>query len=193
VVCHGIPAEIKLQSGDIVNIDITSIVNGWFGDQSETFLVGDVSAEARGVTQAAFDCLYAAIDAIRPGCRVAEIGRAIVKHAHDLGYSVVREYVGHGIGRHFHQDPSIPHYPNRQSLSDTIEPGMCFTIEPMINVGTRHTVLDRSDGWTVRTRDGKLSAQFEHTILMTERGPEILTLTTSGPQRGHRFESTVGR
>lgn len=189
VVCHGIPEDYRLQSGDIVNVDVTSIVDGWYGDQSETFLVGDVSDEGLGVVQAAFDCLYLGIDAIRPGGRVADIGRAIVKHAQGLGYSVVREYVGHGIGRRFHQDPSIPHYPTRQSLHDFIEPGMCFTIEPMINVGSRHTVLDRSDGWTVRTRDGKYSAQFEHTILMTESGPEILTLTQDGPQRGHQFTS----
>ena len=189
VVCHGIPDDYALRSGDIVNVDLTSIVDGWFGDQSETFLIGDVSEEARQVTQTSFDCLYLAINAIVPGCRVAEIGREIVKHAHAEGFSVVREYVGHGIGRRFHQDPSIPHYPNRQSYSDHLKPGMCFTIEPMINVGTRHTQLDRKDGWTVRTKDGKLSAQFEHTILMTEDGPEILTLTKLGPQAGHQFDS----
>lgn len=187
VVCHGIPSDYRLSDGDIINLDLTSIVDGWYGDQSETLLVGEVSEDAVGVTQAAFDCLYLGIDAIRPGGRVADIGRAIVKHAQGLGYSVVREYVGHGIGRRFHQDPSIPHYPNRQSMSDYIQPGMCFTIEPMINLGTRHTVLDRRDGWTVRTRDGRLSAQFEHTILMTEQGPEILTQTDRGPARGHRF------
>lgn len=187
VVCHGIPGDYRLKSGDIVNVDITSIVDGWYGDQSETFLIGEVSESALGVTQAAFDCLHLGIEAITPRGRVAQIGRAIVKHAHEVGYSVVQEYVGHGIGRRFHQDPSIPHYQTRQSLSDIIEPGMCFTIEPMINVGSRHTVLDRRDGWTVRTRDGKYSAQFEHTILMTEKGPEILTLTQDGPQRGHRF------
>jgi methionyl aminopeptidase len=189
VVCHGIPSNYRLKSGDIVNVDITSIVEGWYGDQSETFLVGEVSNEAIGVTQAAFDCLYLGIEAIRPGGYVADIGRAIVKHAQGLGYSVVREYVGHGIGRRFHQDPSIPHYPTRQSASDRIDPGMCFTIEPMINVGSRYTVLDRGDGWTVRTRDGKYSAQFEHTILMTETGPEILTRTQDGPQHGHRFKA----
>ncbi len=187
VVCHGIPCDYRLKPGDIVNVDITSIVDGWYGDQSETFLIGDVSDEAAQVTQVAFDCMHLAIDAIRPGDRVAEIGKAIVKHAQAIGFSVVREYVGHGIGKRFHQDPSIPHYPNRQSFIDRLEPGMCFTIEPMINVGTRHTVMDRRDGWTVRTRDGKLSAQFEHTILMTEQGPEILTQTANGPQRGHRF------
>ena len=187
VVCHGIPGDYELQDGDIVNIDVTSIVNGWIGDSSETFLIGNVSDEAREVTQCALDCLYLGIDALSPGCRVAEIGRAITAEANRFGYGVVREYVGHGIGRRFHQEPSIPHYPNRQAHIDRIHPGMCFTVEPMINLGTRETVLDRSDGWTVRTKDGKLSAQFEHTILMTEDGPELLTLTQNGPDRDFRF------
>ena len=187
VVCHGIPDGYALQDGDIVNVDVTSVVNGWLGDQSETFLIGDVSDEARLVTQCALDCLYLGIDALTPGCRVADIGKAITAEAHHRGFGVVREYVGHGIGRRFHQEPSIPHYPNRQAHIDRLYPGMCFTIEPMINVGSRDTVLDKSDGWTVRTRDGGLSAQFEHTILMTEDGPEILTLTNGGPQRGHQF------
>lgn len=187
VVCHGIPCDYALQNGDIVNVDITTIVDGWYGDQSETFLIGEPSEEARRVSQAAFDCMYLGIEAIGPGGRVADIGKAIVRAAHLRGFSVVREYVGHGIGRRFHQDPSIPHYPTRQSYSDRIEPGMCFTVEPMINVGTRHTELDRHDGWTVRTKDGKLSAQFEHTVLMTDDGPEIVTPTRLGPQRGHRF------
>ena len=187
VVCHGIPSDYVLTDGDIVNIDVTSIVDGWLGDQSETFLIGEVSDQARAVTQCALDCLYLGIDAIRPGGRVSDIGRAVTTHAHDLGFSVVREYVGHGIGRKFHQEPSVPHYPTRQAYRDRIEAGMCFTIEPMINVGTRETTLDPSDGWTVRTRDGKLSAQFEHTILMTEKGPEVLTPTNDGPGRGHRF------
>jgi len=187
VVCHGIPGDYEIQDGDIVNVDITSIVNGWLGDQSETFLIGNVSDEARQVTQCALDSMYLAIDALTPGCRVAEIGRAIISEANKYGYGVVREYVGHGIGRRFHQEPSIPHYPNRQAHIDRIHPGMCFTVEPMINLGTRETVLDRGDGWTVRTKDGLLSAQFEHTILMTEEGPEILTLTMGGPHPGHRF------
>jgi methionyl aminopeptidase len=187
VVCHGIPGPYELQPGDIVNLDLTSIVDGWLGDQSETFLIGEVSDEVRRVVQCAFDCLYLGIQAIKPGGRVADIGRAIVTAAHAQGFSVVREYVGHGIGRRFHQEPSIPHYPTRQSQQDRILPGMCFTIEPMINVGRHETVLDRSDGWTVRTRDGSLSAQFEHTILMTEEGPEVLTRTRLGPQRGDRF------
>lgn len=187
VICHGIPGNYVLKDGDIINIDITTIVNGWLGDQSETFLVGDVSVEARAVTQCAHDCLYLAIRALTPNCRVAEIGRAIATEAGRHNFGVVREYVGHGIGRRFHQEPSIPHYPNRQAHIDRLHPGMCFTIEPMINAGGRETVLDRADGWTVRTRDGKVSAQFEHTILMTENGPEILTLTQRGPQEGHVF------
>lgn len=193
VICHGIPDNRKLLDGDIVNVDITTIVDGWLGDQSETFLIGRVSDEAIRVTQVAFDCLNAAINAVKPGGRVADIGRAIVRRAHDDGFSVVREYVGHGIGQRFHQEPSIPHYPNRQSYLDRLHPGMCFTIEPMINSGKKETSLDKSDGWTVRTKDGSLSAQFEHTILMTESGPEILTVTKDGPQAGHRFENDVQR
>lgn len=187
VICHGIPSEYELRDGDIVNVDITSIVDGWHGDQSETFLIGDVSETARAVTQCAFDCLYAAIAAITPGCHVAKIGEVITALAGERGFSVVREYIGHGLGRQFHQDPSIPHVPNPQARRDRLGPGVAFTIEPMINVGQRYTQLDSSDGWTVRTKDGELSAQFEHTILMTEKGPEILTTTQEGPKPGHQF------
>ncbi|MCA9262756.1 MAG: type I methionyl aminopeptidase [Planctomycetales bacterium] len=187
VICHGIPGPYVLREGDILNLDVTTVVNGWLGDQSETFLLGQVNDEAKRVVQCAFDCLYLAIAAIQPASRVAEIGRAIVTEANARNLSVVREYVGHGIGRRFHQEPSIPHYPNRQAHIDRLLPGMCFTIEPMINAGTRATVLDRRDNWTVRTRDGRVSAQFEHTILMTEDGPEILTTTQHGPQEGHVF------
>ncbi|MGE0758100.1 MAG: type I methionyl aminopeptidase [Pirellulaceae bacterium] len=187
VICHGIPGEQRLQDGDIVNIDVTSIVDGWHGDSSETFLIGKVSDTARSVTQCAFDCLYLAIDALTPGCRVSDIGDAIVGEATVRGFSVVQEFVGHGLGREFHQDPTIPHFPNRQSRKDRLYPGTCFTIEPMINAGARYCVQDKTDGWTVRTKDGSLSAQFEHTILMTEQGPEILTLTVKGPRRGHKF------
>lgn len=187
VICHGIPGPRELAAGDIVNVDLTSIVDGWFGDSSETFLVGEVSDAARAVTQCSFDTLYLAIDALTPNCTIATIGKAIVAEANQRGFSVVREYVGHGLGRQFHQDPSIPHYPTVASRSQRLKPGYCFTIEPMINEGVRHTRLDPNDGWTVRTKDGKLSAQFEHTILMTEDGPEILTLTEKGPQKGYTF------
>jgi methionyl aminopeptidase len=187
VICHGIPNEYELKDGDIVNIDITTIVDGWHGDQSETFLIGEVSELKRAVTQCAFDCLYLAIDALTPGCRVSTIGETVVPEAHGRGFSVVREYVGHGVGRLFHLDPSIPHFPNRQSRIDRLYPGMCFTVEPMINGGSRYTRSDKSDGWTVRTKDGSPSAQFEHSILMTDDGPEILTRTQHGPQKGHKF------
>ncbi len=187
VICHGIPDEYVLRSGDIINVDITSVVDGWHGDQSETFLIGEVTDEARRVTQCSFDCLWLAIDVCRPFGRIIEIGRVIRAHAEPLGFSVVRDYQGHGLGRQFHQEPSIPHYPMRRLGTRGIPPGVCFTIEPMINVGTEQGEVDQNDQWTVRTRDGKLSAQFEHTILMTETGPEVLTLTKDGPQRGHRF------
>lgn len=187
VICHGIPNAQPLREGDIINVDLTTIVDGWFGDQSETFIMGAATSEAVGVTQAAFDCLHLGIDALTPGCPVSAIGDAIVKEAHRRGYSVVREYVGHGLGQAFHQPPNIPHFPDRKSRQQRLLPGMCFTVEPMINAGTRFTRLDKHDGWTVRTRDMRLSAQFEHTVLMTEDGPEILTLTQDGPQRGHKF------
>lgn len=187
VICHGIPDDRPLEDGDIVNIDITSVVDGWHGDQSETFLVGNVSNDAIAVTQAAFDCMHLAIEALTPGCTVSTIGDAIVEEAHRRGFSVVREYVGHGLGQSFHQPPNVPHFPDRKSKQQRILPGMCFTVEPMINLGTRFTKLDKQDGWTVRTRDLRLSAQFEHSVLMTEDGPEILTQTKDGPQRGHQF------
>lgn len=187
VVCHGIPDETVLKEGDIVNIDLTSIVNGWYGDQSETFMVGQVSDEARQLVQVTFDSLWQGIRALKPGGTVYDIGEAIFNHASKFNYSVVEQYQGHGIGRDFHQEPGIPHFPHPKSRWDVLKAGTCFTIEPMLNAGTRDTVLDRKDGWTVRTRDGKLSAQFEHTILMQEDGPEVLTLTKNGPQEGHRF------
>ncbi|MEM7782330.1 MAG: type I methionyl aminopeptidase [Planctomycetota bacterium] len=188
VICHGIPGAYELQDGDIVNVDLTTIVDGWHGDQSETFLIGSVSDEARAVTQCAFDCLYLGIDALSPGCRVSVIGEAIVNYVRkNFDFGIVDKYVGHGIGTQFHQRPNIPHVPSPQSRRERLHPGMCFTIEPMINGGTSRSVCDRSDGWTVRTLDGRLSAQFEHTILMTEDGPEILTLTQNGPQRSHKF------
>lgn len=187
VVCHGIPDDTVLREGDIVNIDLTTVVNGWFGDQSETFLIGEVSEEARRLVQVTFDALYIGIHAIAPYGRVIDIGRAIYRFARDRDFEVVREYQGHGIGTEFHQLPSVPHYPDTRTYRDVILPGMCFTIEPMLNAGTWRTVQDPIDKWTVRTADGRLSAQFEHTILMTEEGPEILTQTKNGPQEGHRF------
>jgi methionyl aminopeptidase len=187
VICHGIPGDYVLKEGDIVNVDITTIVDGWHGDQSETFLIGNVGPDAKSVTQCAFDAMHRAIAALEPGCAVSVIGEHVVAEAHARGFSVVREYVGHGLGRRFHQYPNIPHVPDRKSRQERLLPGMCFTVEPMINAGTRFTKLDTKDNWTVRTRDGKLSAQFEHTVLMREDGPEILTQCENGPQRGHKF------
>jgi methionyl aminopeptidase len=187
VVCHGIPDETVLREGDIVNVDLTTIVDGWYGDQSETFLIGKVSDTARKLVQVTFDSLYRGIAAIKPNGRVIDIGRAIYDYARAQGFEVVREYQGHGIGRQFHQDPGIPHFPHPSNVSDVVPPGVCFTIEPMLNVGTWETVPDLRDKWTVRTRDKSLSAQFEHTILMTETGPEVLTLTEHGPKPGHVF------
>lgn len=192
VICHGIPSPYELQPGDIANVDLTTIVDGWHGDQSETFLIGgpaDIDDLARKVTQCAFDCLYLSIQAIEPGCRVSVIGETIVDHVRSVygNLGVVEKYVGHGIGVEFHQHPNIPHVPSAQARRDRLAPGVCFTIEPMINGGTTKSETDRSDGWTVRTKDGKPSAQFEHTILMTEDGPEILTLTENGPKFGFKF------
>ena len=158
VICHGIPGDYRLVEGDIINVDITTIVDGWHGDQSETFLVGRVSDQARSVTQAAFDALYAAIGALTPGCPVSKIGEAVVALAHSRGFSVVREYVGHGLGRRFHQYPNIPHVADHKSRQERLLPGLCFTVEPMINEKGRFTKLDPKDNWTVRTRDGCLSA-----------------------------------
>lgn len=187
VVCHGIPNTRPLRDGDIVNIDATTIVDGWYGDQSEMFMIGEVNDEARRLVQTTFDALWVGIRACRPNCAVTEIGRAIQQFAQRAGYSVVREYQGHGIGRQFHQEPGVPHFPSLTSNRDLLKPGTCYTIEPMLNVGTWKTRLNKKDGWTVRTQDGSLSAQFEHTILMTEDGPEIMTLTKDGPQENHTF------
>jgi len=177
VVCHGIPSRKHiLQSGDIINIDVTSILDGFHGDTSRTFAVGEVSPEARKLVETTWQCLQRGIGAVHPGARVRDIGGAIQDYAEPLGYGVVRDYVGHGIGRGFHEPPQIPHY-RAAGANPRLRPGMTFTIEPMINLGTHETILDPSDGWTVRTADGRLSAQFEHTILVTEdgEGHEVLT------------------
>ena len=187
VICHGIPGDYVLKDGDIVNVDLTTIVCGWHGDSSETFIIGRPSELARRVVQCAFDCLWLAIDNLKPNCRVSDIGDPIVRHARKHGFSVVEEYVGHGVGRNFHQPPTIPHTPTPEARRQRLEPGLCFTVEPMINTGVKDSVQSKRDGWTVRTKDGGLSAQFEHTVLMTEHGPEPMTITKNGPQKGHKF------
>jgi methionyl aminopeptidase len=174
VVCHGLPsAERVLCSGAIVNVDVTTRIGGFHGDTSRTFVIGEGSREALHVVSVAQRCLLAGIAAVRPGGRLGDIGAAIVELAEREGCSVVREYGGHGIGRTMHAEPHVPHV-GRRGTGPRVKPGMVFTIEPMINFGAPD-VVHAADGWTVRTRDGSLSAQFEHTLLVTADGVEVLT------------------
>lgn len=176
VVCHGIPKETDvLKNGDIVNIDVTVTLDGFFGDTSRTVYVGTPSIDAQKVVEAARKSLELGIQAVQPNGRLIAVGQAIYEYASNLGMGVVREYTGHGIGRVFHAEPQVCHYPSHDS-DCILVPGMTFTIEPMINLGTWRTKLDNEDGWTVYTLDGKLSAQFEHTITVTDQGAEILTI-----------------
>lgn len=176
VVCHGIPSPTDvLKEGDIVNVDVTCYLDGFHGDNSRTVFVGEPSEEARKVTECAKECLDLGIAAVKPHGRLIEVGRAIYNHASKQGYGVVRDYTGHGVGSVFHAEPQVCHYPSKETDCELL-PGMTFTIEPMINVGSFRTYLDKRDKWTVYTMDGKLSAQFEHTIMVTETGTEILTL-----------------
>lgn len=174
VVCHGIPADKKLKKGDIVNLDITVIKDGYHGDTSKMFFIGAPSIKAKHVVQIAHDCLYIGIDKARPGAFLGDIGAAIQEYAESNRCSVVREYCGHGIGKDFHEQPQVLHY-GKAGTGVQLEPGMIFTIEPMINDG-KHNVKLLKDDWTVVTADRSLSAQFEHTILITDNGHEILTL-----------------
>jgi len=173
-VCHGIPGNKKLKNGDIVNIDITVIKDGFHGDTSRMFLVGEPSVLARRVVRVSYECMKLGIELVKPGIKLGDIGYAIQHHAEANNCSVVREYCGHGIGRQFHEEPQVLHY-GTPGTGLTLEPGMTFTIEPMINAGKRHVKL-LPDGWTVITKDRSLSAQWEHTILVTDTGHEILTL-----------------
>lgn len=176
IVCHGIPtSKTKLKEGDIINIDVTTILNGYHGDTSLTFFVGQVNEKAKRLVRVTKECLDRGIAAVRAGGRIGDIGAAIQEHAEAHNYSVVREFVGHGIGKTFHEDPQILHYGNR-GTGVRLEPGMVFTIEPMINEGHWKTKI-RKDGWTAVTVDGLLSAQFEHTVAIRSDGTvEILTL-----------------
>ncbi|EKD26409.1 MAG: Methionine aminopeptidase, type I [uncultured bacterium] len=178
VVCHGVPNEnTVLKEGDIVNVDITTIVNGFHGDQSETFFIGEVSGEARDLTLVAGNSLIEGLTCIKEGVSFAMIGALIEEYAHSKKYSVVVDYTGHGIGKFFHEDPHIYHFKNTENLNLIMAAGMTFTVEPMINAGTWKVEVDKHDNWTVRTQDKRLSAQFEHTILVTKDGFEVLTLT----------------
>ena len=173
-VCHGIPGNKQLKRGDIVNIDITVIKNGFHGDTSKMFFVGEPTILARRLATVAREAMWIGIREVRPGVHLGDIGHAIQHHVESSNYSVVREYCGHGIGREFHEDPQVLHY-GRPGEGLRLQAGMCFTIEPMINAGKRQVKL-LPDGWTVVTRDRSLSAQWEHTILVTEDGHEVLTL-----------------
>ena len=177
VVCHGIPGEKKLKKGDIINIDITVIKDGFHGDTSKMFLIGKPSFKATRICTVAHECLLIGIEQVKPGIHLGEIGRAIGAHSKTKNCAVVRDYCGHGIGLEFHEMPQVIHYDDgKVNRSPILEQGMTFTIEPMINLGSYEVITSKLDGWTVTTKDRSLSAQWEHTILVTENGYEILTL-----------------
>ncbi|WP_413043542.1 type I methionyl aminopeptidase [Pseudomonas sp. YJ42] len=175
VVCHGVPSQSEvLRDGDIVNLDITLEKNGYIADSSKTYLVGEVSPAAKRLVQVTYEAMWKGIRAVRPGARLGDIGAAIEHHAKRNGYSVVREYCGHGIGREMHEEPQVLHF-GRPGTGLVLREGMVFTIEPMLNRGARN-VRTKADGWTVVTKDGSLSAQFEHTVAVTASGVSVLTL-----------------
>ncbi|WP_439470481.1 type I methionyl aminopeptidase [Brevundimonas sp.] len=175
VVCHGVPSQTEiLKDGDIVNLDITLEKNGFIADSSKTYMIGEVPAAARRLVRTTYEALWKGIRAVKPGATLGDIGHAIESHAKKAGYSVVRDYCGHGIGREMHEDPQVLHF-GRPGKGLTLREGMTFTIEPMINQG-RAGVETGDDGWTVTTIDGKLSAQFEHTVAVTKTGVRVLTL-----------------
>lgn len=181
VVCHGIPSEKALKKGDIVNIDVTVILDGYYGDTSRMFMVGNkIPVAGKFLVEACYECMWRGIDAIKPGVSLNEVGIACEKFAKEQGLSVVHEYGGHGIGKEFHEDPFVCHYDTRDN-NVILKPGMIFTVEPMLNSGSRH-ISDLNDGWTVVTRDRSLSAQWEHTVLVTETGYEVLTLSEGYPE-----------
>jgi methionyl aminopeptidase len=182
VVCHGIPSDKKiLKNGDIINIDVTVIKDGWHGDTSKMFAVGTVAPHAQRLIDISQECLYLAIDMVKPGARLGDIGHHIQKHAEANYYSVVRDYCGHGIGQEFHEEPQVLHYGTADTGLKLVE-GMTFTIEPMVNAGKHGTKL-KTDGWTVETRDGRLSSQWEHTLAVTSDGCEVLTVRSEEPYK----------
>jgi methionyl aminopeptidase len=178
-VCHGVPSDKKLKNGDIVNLDITTIKDGFHGDTSRMYYVGEPSIQAKRLCESTYLAMWRGIRAVKPGATLGDIGYAIQSYAESLGYSVVREFCGHGIGRRFHEEPQVLHY-GKAGTGLRLEPGMIFTIEPMINAG-KAGIKQLGDGWTVVTKDHSLSAQWEHTILVTETGFEVLTLSAGAP------------
>lgn len=185
IICHGIPSPyVILKEGDIINIDVTSVKNGFFGDASRMYFVGGreaCSPEAQDLVDTTLEALHAGISVVRPGGRIGDVGAAIQAFIAKTGkgFGIVKEYTGHGIGREFHEPPQVLHF-GKKGLGDLLKPGMTFTVEPMINAGTYKTVLSKIDNWTVRTADGSLSAQWEHTVLVTENGVEMLTKSPKG-------------
>ena len=179
VVCHGIPGDKILKNGDVVNLDITVIKDGYHGDTSRMFFIGAPSILASRLSKITFECLWLGISKIKPGAHFGDIGYVIQQYAEKAGYSVVREFCGHGIGKVFHEEPQVLHY-GRPGTLDEMLPGMIFTVEPMINAG-RKEIREMSDGWTIKTRDRSLSAQWEHTVLVTETGFEVLTASAGMP------------
>ncbi|NDV12875.1 type I methionyl aminopeptidase [Crenobacter caeni] len=181
VICHGIPNDKPLKNGEIVNIDVTVIKDGYHGDSSRMYYVGEVGEHARRLCRITYECMWKGIEKVKPGARLGDIGYAIQQHAEKAGYSVVHEFCGHGIGQKFHEEPQVLHY-GRPGTGVEIQAGMIFTIEPMINQGKRHLRM-LADGWTVVTKDRSLSAQWEHTILVTDTGYEILTTSEGTPPK----------
>ncbi len=175
VVCHGIPGNERLKEGDIIGIDMGVRLNGWYGDSCITVPVGKISPEAQRLLEVTEEAMWRGIRAARGGARLGDIGAAIQTYVEANGFSVVREWTGHGVGQLLHEEPTVLHY-GKPGTGKRLHPGMTFTIEPMVNAGRPEAVLDKTDGWTVRTADGSLSAQFEHTIAITEGEPEVLTL-----------------
>ena len=181
VVCHGIPGNKALKDGDIVNVDVTPLLDGWHGDSSRMFLVGDVSIKARKLVDVTYECLMLGLEQARPGNRLGDISHAIQKHAEKHRYGIVRDFCGHGLGRLFHDTPEVVHA-GRPGTGPELRPGMFFTVEPMINIGRADCKL-LDDGWTAVTRDRSLSAQFEHSIGITETGHEVFTKSPLGYDR----------
>ena len=180
-VCHGVPGDKALKSGDIVNLDITVIKDGFHGDTSRMFIVGEPSIAAKRLCEITREAMWAGIAQVAPGKRLGDVGAAIQKLAESAGYSIVREFCGHGIGRGFHEEPQVLHY-GRPGTGLELKPGMTFTIEPMVNAG-RPEIKELNDGWTIVTKDHSLSAQWEHTVLVTETGVEVLTVSDGSPDR----------
>ena len=180
-ICHGVPGPKKLKNGDIINIDITVIKDGYHGDTSRMFIVGEGSVAARRLCQITYEAMWLGIEQVRPGATLGDVGHAIQQFAEGFGYSVVREFCGHGIGTKFHEEPQVLHY-GRPGTGVRLEAGMIFTIEPMLNAGRRE-IKEMPDGWTIVTKDHSLSAQWEHTVLVTEDGFEVLTLSEGSPAR----------